>query len=502
MLNKIPEFQLPKIDLSKFKLPEIEMPKLDLSRFEMPSFEMPKIDFSKFQLPKFSMPKLNIGSSESEFPIVQGGMGVGISLSGLASAVSNSGGIGVIAANAIGMIEPDYYENGKEANIRALRKEVRKARKNTDGAIGVNIMVAANDFDDLLMTSIEERVDMVILGAGLPIKGIPVEKLREASVKVIPIVSSARAATLIFRSWKKRYNDIPDAVIVEGPKAGGHLGFKKHEIDDPDFALEKIVPEVVSAVSFFEQDFDRTVPVIAAGGIFTGEDIYKFLKLGAKGVQMGTRFVATDECDADIKFKEAYVNCKSSDDIEIIKSPVGLPGRAVKNSFLKNVEDGQRQKFKCAWRCLEHCDIKNSLYCISSALDNARMGVLEKGFAFAGSNAYRVEKIVSVNDLITSLKTEYELAAAKALYSFKEEYEKLSEKFSRFRDEYGAAVQKVQLLKKEYETLMGEKVSGIKEEYEKSVNRIRDEYNSAAKRIDELKEEISGKFSSVSLVSK
>jgi NAD(P)H-dependent flavin oxidoreductase YrpB (nitropropane dioxygenase family) len=333
-------------------------------------------------------------------------MGVGISLSGLASASANEGCVGVIAANAIGMIEDDYLKDGKQANIRALRKEIRKAKANTDGPIGINIMVATNDFHDLLNVSIEERADIVILGAGLPIKNIPVSELRAANVKVIPIVSSSRAVNLIFRSWKKKYSDVPDAVIVEGPMAGGHLGYKHEEIEDPEFTLEKIVPPVIESLKPFEQDFDREIPVIAAGGIYTGEDILKFLNLGAKGVQMGTRFVATHECDADLKFKETYLDCKEGD-VMIIKSPVGMPGRAIRNQFLTDVENGIRQKFKCPWRCLEHCNIKSAKYCISSALDNARLGFMDHGYAFAGSNAHRIQKIVPVKELVEDLRKEF-----------------------------------------------------------------------------------------------
>ena len=180
----------------------------------------------------------------------------------------------------------------------------------------------------------KKRSILVFLGAGLPIKGIPVEELRSAGVKVVPIVSSARAAGLIFKSWSKRYKDIPDGVVVEGPKAGGHLGFKEDQIDDPDFALEHILPDVVAEIKTYEDKFHRAIPVIAAGGVFTGADIYNFFKLGASGVQMGTRFVATHECDADIRFKESYISCRE-DDIGIIKSPVGMPGRAIRNRFLK-----------------------------------------------------------------------------------------------------------------------------------------------------------------------
>lgn len=252
---------------------------------------------------KLNMPKLMIGSKSAEYPILQGGMGVAVSLSGLASAVANAGGIGIIAANAIGMIEPDYFENSLKANIRALRTEIRRARELTDGIIGVNLMIAANDFAPQLQVILEEKPDIIFIGAGLPIKGVPVKELRAAGIMIVPIVSSDRAVKLIFKSWQKKFNDLPDAVVVEGPLAGGHLGFSKDKINHPDSKLEVIIPKVIKMVKTFSENSNKNIPVIAAGGIFSGADIERFLKLGADGVQIGTRFIATDECDADISFK-------------------------------------------------------------------------------------------------------------------------------------------------------------------------------------------------------
>src|SRR6056297_4212115 len=223
----------------------------------------------KISLPSFKMPKLQIRDLTAKLPIIQGGMGVGISLSGLASAVAENGGIGVIAANGIGMTEPDYFKDGRSANIRALRKEIRKAREKTDGIIGVNIMVALNDFHELLDTAIEEKVDLIIIGAGLPIKNIPVEKIRANNVKIAPIVSTERAAALIFKMWKRIYKDVPDAVIVEGPQAGGHLGVPEDEIDDEAYKIENVVPQVSEALGPFKAEFNKEIPVIAGGGIFT-----------------------------------------------------------------------------------------------------------------------------------------------------------------------------------------------------------------------------------------
>jgi len=355
------------------------------------------------------MTALRIGNWEADIPIVQGGMGVGISLSGLASAVANAGGIGVISTAGIGMFEPDNFTNLKEANKRALRKEIQKAKAKTDGIIGVNVMVALSDFDDLVQCSVEEGANLLFLGAGLPIRlpeTLPLDKLGELPTKFIPIVSSAKAARIIFRSWAKQFDHIPDAVVVEGPLAGGHLGFKKEHIDNPDYALEKILPEVITAIKPYEGQFNRNIPVIAAGGIFTGADIHKFMQLGAQGVQMGTRFVATHECDASQEFKDAYLNCKK-EDIVIIDSPVGLPGRAIRDEFLERVSSGVKETFKCPWKCLKSCDFKNVPYCIALALTNAKKGDIENGFAFAGANAYLVDKIISVKELIETLVGEY-----------------------------------------------------------------------------------------------
>jgi len=360
------------------------------------------------------IPKLRIGDLKASLPIVQGGMGVGISLSGLASAVANQGGIGVIATAGIGMLEPDFATNFSEANKRALRKEIRKAKKMTRGIIGVNVMVALSDFYDIIKIAIEEEADLVLLGAGLPLRNLKIllpDKLKENKTKVIPIVSSARAAKVIFQYWQKNYQHVPDGVVVEGPLAGGHLGFKKEQINNPSFSLEKLLPEIISVIKTYEEHSNKNIPVIAAGGIYTGADIYKYIQLGAQGVQMATRFVATYECDASLKFKENYLKCKK-EDLIIIDSLVGLPGRAINNKFLEEVSAGIRKPFKCPWRCLKTCNFENSPYCIALALTNAQQGKLEDGFSFAGANAYRVKKIISVKELINTLVEEYKTASS------------------------------------------------------------------------------------------
>jgi nitronate monooxygenase len=353
-----------------------------------------------------NMPKLCFGDLIADIPIVQGGMGVGISMSSLASAVANEGGIGVISAAEIGFIKNDFAKNPRKANTAALEEEIKKAKSLTNGIIGVNIMVAMTEFIDLIKSSIKAEADILFCGAGLPLT-VPIEEIKKSGIKFAVIVSSAKAATLIFKYWDRHYGVIPDGVVVEGPKAGGHLGFKYEQIDNPAFELDKITPPVIEAVKVYEEKYSKKIPIIAAGGIYTGEDIYKFIDIiGVDGVQMATRFVATHECDADIKFKEAYINCKK-EDITIIKSPVGLPGRAIKNKFLEDVEEGKKQPFKCLWQCLKGCEYTKAPYCITQALINAQKGKFAGGFAFAGSNAYKIDKIVSTKELIDELKEGY-----------------------------------------------------------------------------------------------
>lgn len=361
-------------------------------------------------------PTLQIGDLTARLPIVQGGMGVGISLSGLASAVANQGGIGVIAAAMIGMREPDASRNPIEANVRALRAEIEKARQLTAGIIGVNIMVALTTFTQMARAAIESKVDVIFSGAGLPLdlprqlRELCEEKKEEFRTKLVPIISSGRAATVIAKKWLSRFGYLPDAFVVEGPKAGGHLGFKREEIGDPGHALETLVPQVLEAVKPLEDKHGRAIPVIAAGGIYTGGDIRKFLDMGAAGVQMGTRFVATDECDADIRFKQKYIDAKK-EDITIISSPVGMPGRALDNEFIEKSREGLKKPFKCIYHCVSTCDPEKTPYCIAQALISAKHGNLNNGFAFCGENVYRVNKIVSVKDLMDNLKNEYEASA-------------------------------------------------------------------------------------------
>lgn len=362
-----------------------------------------------------AFPELKIGDLTARIPIVQGGMGVGISLSRLAASVANQGAIGVIAAAMIGMREPDIAKNPVEANVRALKTEIEKAQALTRGILGVNIMVALTTFSQMVRQAIESGADLIFSGAGLPLDmpkhllQLCEEKKKEFKTKLVPIVSSGRAATVLAKKWLSRFGYLPDAFVVEGPKAGGHLGFKREELENPDFALESLVPQVVEAVKPFEDKHGKTIPVIAAGGIYTGADIKKFLDLGAAGVQMGTRFVATEECDADIRFKQSYINAKK-EDITIISSPVGMPGRALANEFIQKSRAGLKKPFKCVFHCVHTCEPENSPYCIANALISAKCGNLHTGFAFCGANVHRVTGIVTVKELIDSLAKEYDAA--------------------------------------------------------------------------------------------
>ena len=351
------------------------------------------------------MKVLKIGNLLATVPIVQGGMGVGISLSGLASAVANQGGVGVISSAGLGAIYNNYSKDYRAASIWGLKEELRKAREATRGIVGVNVMVAMSNFADMVKTAVAEKADIIFSGAGLPLN-LPSFLTEGAKTKLAPIVSSARAAKLLCQKWFSEYRYIPDAIVVEGPKAGGHLGYKEEQLADEHFSLEALVPEIVAEVRAFGAEHDCHIPVIAGGGIYTGEDIYRIMQLGADGVQMGTRFVTTEECDADPAFKQTYLDAKPQD-IEIIKSPVGMPGRAIHCSFLEKVKAGIKQPKACPFNCIKTCDISRSPYCIVTALYNAFKGNFENGYAFAGSNAWRANKITSVRETITELMNEW-----------------------------------------------------------------------------------------------
>lgn len=347
-----------------------------------------------------NLPALHIADLTVSPPIIQGGMGVRVSKSGLAAAVANEGCVGVIAGVGLGKFENLPRSEYESVNNDALRAEIRKAKRLSKGIIGVNLMVALSNYEPLIRTAVEEDIDLIISGAGLPLE-LP-KFVSKKNVKLVPIVSSARAFKIICNKWKRNFSRLPDAVIVEGSRAGGHIGYDFQDvIEGKTASLEELVIEILK----FAKKFDPAIPVIAAGGIFDGRDIAHFLRLGASGVQMGTRFVCTDECDAHENFKKAYLNA-GKDDFVIIKSPVGLPGRVIKSKFVKDIQSGITMPKACNYRCLKTCDPKTAPYCIAKALTNAAEGNLDEGYVFAGSNAYRCNEIVPVKKLIKELVSE------------------------------------------------------------------------------------------------
>ena len=342
---------------------------------------------------------LKIGNLLPKWPIMQGGMGIGISLSSLAGAVAKEGGIGIISGVQIGYQEEDFLKNNLEANKRALRAEIRKARDIApEGIIGVNLLAAMTTYDELIKTAVEEGIDLIVTGAGLPLE-LP-EMVKGTKTKIAPVVSSGKAAKLISKVYDKKFGIPADLFIVEGPMAGGHLGFKKEVMESGSYLdLKDILKEVLEELKPFEEKYQVKIPVVVAGGIYDGKDIAEYLKLGASGVQMGTRFVATEECDADLEFKMAYVNAEK-EDIRLVNSPVGMPGRAIRNTFTDKLDAGRIPVRRC-YNCLIPCDPKTTPYCISDALMHSAGG--EEGLIFAGANAYKVSEIVSVKNLMTEL---------------------------------------------------------------------------------------------------
>lgn len=352
------------------------------------------------------MKSFRIGTFEIELPIIQGGMGVGVSLGGLAAAVAGRGGVGVISAAGLGLLYPEHGGTFVENSLHGLREEIRKARRLTGGVIGVNVMVALTHFAELVCTAIAEKADVIFAGAGLPLD-LPSYRTEDSTTALVPIVSSARAARLICDKWWERYRCLPDALVVEGPKAGGHLGFKPEQIDDEAYALERLVPAVVEVARSYADR--KEIPVVAAGGISTGGDIARFLKMGAAAVQMGSIFVPTVECDASTAFKETYIAARK-EDVRIIQSPVGMPGRALDGEFIRRVGEGLERPRGCPYHCIKTCDYTKSPYCIIRALHRAARGDLSHGYAFAGAEAHRAQRIRTVGEVIERLREEYSAA--------------------------------------------------------------------------------------------
>ncbi|MFH1062692.1 MAG: nitronate monooxygenase family protein [Candidatus Omnitrophota bacterium] len=344
---------------------------------------------------------LQLGDLTIKIPIVQGGMGVAVSTASLASAVANYGGAGTIASVGLGYNSVENETNFVKASREGLQKEIRQSKQLTQGVVGVNILVAVTNYEDLARTAAQEKADFIVSGAGLPIK-LP-EFVEGTSIKIIPIISSPRAAALIIKTWKKRYNRLPDAIVVEGPMAGGHLGFSFEELMSPkEQVLEIMVIEVLKIVGEFEKEYNQKIPVIAAGGIYTGQDAARFFKLGVSAIQMATRFVATKECSVSDEFKKLYIEA-NEEDIVIIKSPVGMPGRSLKTALIKKVVEGKKEIVRCGYRCLKTCDPSSVPYCIAKALFNAVIGKIDDAVVFAGSNVYKIKKIITVKELMDEI---------------------------------------------------------------------------------------------------
>ena len=351
---------------------------------------------------------IKIGELISKYPIMQGGMGVGVSMHKLAGNVAKEGGIGIISTADIGYQDPEFEKDPMKANLKAIGTEIKKAREIAPkGIIGVNVMVALNNYAEIVKECVRNKIDLIVSGAGLP-KELP-SFVKGTKTKIAPIVSSGRCAKLISKIWMNKYNYVPDMIVIEGPEAGGHLGFKPDELTPENKPkLEDITKDVITEVKEIEKETGKEIPVVVAGGVFDGNDIAKFLKLGANGVQMATRFVATEECDASQEFKQAYINAKK-EDIKIIKSPVGMPGRAIKNEFIKKVEESRNKITKC-YNCIKTCKQAETPYCITRALINAVKGNVDEGLIFCGSNVDKIDKIVTVKELINELVQGAEMA--------------------------------------------------------------------------------------------
>ena len=344
---------------------------------------------------------LKIGDLVAKVPVIQGGMGVGVSLSSLAGSVAASGGIGVISTAQIGYREPDFDADPIGANLRAIGTEIKKAREIAKGGIlGVNIMVATRKYEEYVKAAVAAGIDLIISGAGLP---MDLPKLAGAAkTKLAPIVSSVKSAQVIMRYWWKKYSRLPDLVVIEGPLAGGHLGFHREQLDDIEsLHYDEEVKAIIEKVNETAAEHETSIPVVMAGGVYTREDMEHYLEVGAAGVQMATRLVTTYECDADPAYKQSYIDAKK-EDIVIVQSPVGMPGRAILNPFMKRAKEGRIPHEKCHL-CISTCKGADTPYCITDALVNAVKGKVDDALLFCGANAYRATHLEHVRDIMEEL---------------------------------------------------------------------------------------------------
>lgn len=344
---------------------------------------------------------LKIGNKTARIPLIQGGMGVGVSRSGLAGAVAKAGGIGMISSAQIGYDEPDFEKDIQGCNLRAIEKHIKLAKQKADGGlVGVNVMVALQHYADHVKAAVRAGADLIACGAGLP-TDLP-EFVKNSDTKIAPIISSKKAASVLLRMWDKKYHRTADMIIIEGPKAGGHLGFSLEQLNNlSSLDYDKEIRDIIEEKKIFEEKYGVSIPIVVGGGIFHRTDVEHIMDLGVDGVQVATRFVATKECDACSAYKQAYVQAKE-EDIAIIKSPVGMPGRAIRNSFIQKTEQGQIPISHC-FQCIKKCDPKKIPYCITQALVNAVKGDLEHGLIFCGSNVGKINEITTVPALIQEL---------------------------------------------------------------------------------------------------
>lgn len=353
--------------------------------------------------------QLVIGDKTANIPVIQGGMGIGVSRSSLAGAVAKAGGIGIISTAQIGYDEEGFADHQAECNNQALIKHIQRAKELSEGngMVGVNVMAALKHYREHVRIAAEHGADVIICGAGLPMD-LP-ELVENTDAKIAPIVSSRRAAELILKKWDRKYGRTADFFVVEGVKAGGHLGYREEEIDEmTDEKFDAEIRGIIECKKTYEEKYGCHIPVVVGGGIFTGEDIAHMLTLGADGVQIASRFVATEECDASDAYKQAYIEAKE-EDIRIIKSPVGMPGRALNNVFVQRVS-GDREKITKCYNCISKCNPGEVPYCITKALVNAVKGDLDNGLIFCGANVGRIDKITSVQELMSELVQETEEA--------------------------------------------------------------------------------------------
>ena len=344
------------------------------------------------------MKALKIGELTARIPVIQGGMGVGISISGLAGSVAACGGVGVISTAQIGYRDPEFEKDPIGTNLRVIGEEIRKARAIAKGGIlGVNIMVATKQYAEYVKAAVKSGIDLIISGAGLPME-LP-KLVAGSKTKIAPIVSTVKAARVICRFWDHHYQRMPDLVVIEGPKAGGHLGFSRKQLEEfTPVTYDQEIRGILAEVKKYADKYGKEIPVVVAGGIFTREDMLHAMELGADGVQMGTRFVTTWECDASEAYKQTYLHAKK-EDIVIVDSPVGMPGRAIRNRFLEEKES-RRESIKKCYQCIATCNPANTPYCITRALVHAAKGETDDALLFCGENAWRCEKMENVADIM------------------------------------------------------------------------------------------------------